>query len=541
MMSPLTSLRQGGLLLWRRLEHALDAMTGSALNPLRHLGSLGFLCFWLLAISGIYLYTVLDTSAEGAYPSIKQLGAQPWWVGGWLRSVHRYAADAFVLVMMAHLMREWLHGRYRGFRRFSWLTGIPLIVLVFVGAIGGFWLNWDRLGQFSAVATAEWVDALPLLAAPMARNFLTNEAVSDRLFSLLVFIHLGVPLLTVFALWFHIQRITMAAVFPPRRVAGFMVAMLVTLALAWPVTQHPPADLSSVPTELSLDWILLFVHPLTYASSPGAVWLMVAGSLLLLLAMPWLPRRAVAVAAGATSEPVAGRPAQPRLATAPPVAVVDPDNCNGCRRCFADCPYAAVTMVPHPNQKIGKELARVNPDLCASCGICAGACPSSTPFRSAAELVTGIDMPQLSIQELRRRLKQGLEARPGGRTIVVFGCDEGCSVQGLTADDVLPISLLCAGMLPPSFVDYALRDGAAGVLVTGCREGDCEYRLGQRWAAERLSGQREPRLRGSVPAQRLEVVWASRFDDRTLHEAIALLRARLGDTTCKPLDQAHHD
>lgn len=544
MMSPLVSFRQRGLLMWRRLEHGLDGLTGSALNPLRHLGSLGFLCFWLLAISGIYLYAVLDTSAEGAYPSIKQLGAQPWWVGGWLRGVHRYAADAFVLVMAAHLLREWLHGRYRGFRRFSWLTGVPLIVLVFVCAIGGFWLNWDQLGQFSATATAELVDALPLLATPMARNFLTNEAVSDRLFSLLVFIHLGVPLLTVFALWFHIQRITMAAVFPPRPVAGFTVAMLVFLALAWPVTQHPPADLATAPAQLSLDWILLFLHPLTYATSPGAVWLLVAGSLLLLLAMPWLPRRAVAVAADATSAAVAvaGPPTtQPRQATTPPVAVVDPANCNGCRRCFADCPYAAVTMVPHPNQKVGKELAQVNADLCASCGICAGACPSSTPFRSVAELVTGIDMPQLSIQELRRRLQQGLEARPGGRTIVVFGCDEGAGVQRLASDDVLPISLICAGMLPPSFVDYALRDGAAGVLVTGCREGDCEYRLGQRWAAERLSGQREPRLRGSVPAERLELAWASRFDDRTLHEAMNRLRARLGDTTGKPLDQAHDD
>ena len=27
-------------------------------------------CFWLLAVSGIYLYTVLDTSVEGAYRSI---------------------------------------------------------------------------------------------------------------------------------------------------------------------------------------------------------------------------------------------------------------------------------------------------------------------------------------------------------------------------------------------------------------------------------------------------------------------------------------
>ncbi len=69
------------------------------MNPLRHLGALGFLLFWLLGISGIYLFAVLDTSAEGAYRSIDQLSRQQWYLGGVLRSVHRYAADAFIVVI----------------------------------------------------------------------------------------------------------------------------------------------------------------------------------------------------------------------------------------------------------------------------------------------------------------------------------------------------------------------------------------------------------------------------------------------------------
>ena len=39
----------------------------------------------------------------------------------------------------------------------------------------------------------------------------------------------------------------------------------------------------------------------------------------------------------------------------------------------------------------------------------------------------------------------------------------------LAAPDVAVFSLMCTGQLPPSFVEYALRDGAAGVLVSGCR------------------------------------------------------------------------
>ena len=500
-MHPLRSIRLLALAGYRRVEHGFDGAFGAGLNPLRYLGTLAFMMFWLLGLSGIYLYAALDTSVADAYRSIDQLSSQQWYFGGVLRSLHRYAADAFVVLMLGHLLREAVFGRYSGFRRFLWLTGVPLLLLVFVSAIGGFWLNWDQLGQFSALATAEWLDWLPLFAAPLTRNFLNAAALSDRLFSLLVFVHLGVPLLSVFALWFHIQRISRAAVFPPRPLAIGTGLTLLALALVAPVMSQAPADLGVVPGVLKFDWLLLFVHPLVYATSPGFVWTVLSAALLLLFALPYLPQAAVA-----------------------PIAVVDAANCNGCRRCFDDCPYAAVTMVAHPTRSI-RQMAQVDADLCASCGICVGACPSSTPFRGAAELVTGIDMPSAPIGALRRRLSQGLADAP--HKIVVFGCDCGAKVSALDAPDVLAFSLMCTGQLPPSFIEYALRDGADGVLVSGCSQGGCEFRLGQRWTAERLTGLREPHLRASVPRDQLELAWADAGGESTLHAALLRLRQRL--------------
>jgi ferredoxin/coenzyme F420-reducing hydrogenase delta subunit len=487
---------------WHALERSIDALLGASGNPLRHLGALGFLLFWLLALSGIYLYAVLDTSAVGAWRSIDTLSREQWFAGGLLRSVHRYAADAFVAVALLHLGREWLFGRYTGFRRVSWLTGVPLLPLAFVCAVGGFWLNWDRLGQFSAVAIAEWFDALPFFASPLTRNFLAGASVSDRLFSLFVFIHLGVPLLLVFGLWFHVQRISRAEVFPPRALALPVALALVALALVAPVASQAPADLSQVATSLPLDWLLLFVHPLMYAISGEATWGLLALALLLLSALPFLPRRVVAA----------------------PVAVVDPAHCNGCRRCFDDCPYAAITMVPHASGRAGRQMAQVDAELCASCGICAGACPSSTPFRSLERLVTGVDMPQQPIDALRRQLQQGLAAMTSARRWVVFGCARGADVEALAAPDVLTLPLICTGMLPPAFVDYALRDGADGVVVSACVDGGCEFRLGPRWTEERLAGRREPHLRAAVPRERLRFVAADAGDERQVAAALGALR-----------------
>lgn len=503
---PLRQARLAALTAFETIERLLDRVGGPARNPLRHLGALGFLLLWLLTASGVYLFAVFDTSAEGAYQSIDRLSREQWYLGGMVRSVHRYAADAFVVVVLLHLLREALMGRYSAFRRVSWLTGVPLLLFVFTSAIGGFWLNWDQLGQFSAMATAELLDALPLFGSPLIRNFLGVDAVSDRLFSLFIFVHVGVALFLVFGLWFHIQRLSHAEVLPPRPMAMGVLLGLLMLALAAPVLSHAPADLRVAPASLALDWILLFIHPLTDATSPALVWVLLALVLLLLLGLPFLPQPAQA-----------------------PVALVDPPNCSGCRRCFDDCPYAAITMVAHPTRH-GRQLAQVDSDLCASCGICVGACPSSTPFRHAAELVTGIDMPAAPIGALRERLRQGLAALgEASDKVVVFQCEHGADRKSLAGQGVLALELICAAQLPPSFVEYALRDGAAGVVVSGCAEDGCAYRLGQRWSAQRLQGKREPRLRAAAPRERLVEVWAGAGDEARVTAAVQGLRRRLAE------------
>ena len=72
-MHPLRATRLHALSAFQSVERLLDRVCGSGLNPLRQLGALGFMLFWLLAVSGIYLYAVLDSSAEGAYRSIDEL------------------------------------------------------------------------------------------------------------------------------------------------------------------------------------------------------------------------------------------------------------------------------------------------------------------------------------------------------------------------------------------------------------------------------------------------------------------------------------
>ena len=487
------------------VERVFDRAFGSAWNPLYNLGALGFFYYWIVAVSGIYLYFGFDTGVERVYASIERLTHAQWYLGGVMRSFHRYASDALVAMALLHLLREFSLDRLRGVRWFSWLTGVPILWLVYASGISGYWLVWDELAQYIAIATTEWLDALPIFGEPIARNFLVPHSLDDRFFTLMIFLHIAIPLLLLFVLWLHLQRIAKPRINPPRGLAIGTMAMLLALSFAHPAVSHGPADLAKVPGGLHFDWFYLAGYPLFDLLSHRSVWALAGALTLIWAAMPWLP-------------PL----------RKPRAAVVNLKLCNGCARCAADCPYTAVSMAPRSDGAPFAQQAVVDPSLCVACGICMAACPPSMPFRRVAELSTGIDMPESSLCRLRDRTNEAAKQLGEFPRVLVFGCDHAVDVSALTGTGVAAVSLPCIGSLPPSFIDYTLSRGLAdGVVVTGCPDGACTNRLGVRWTEQRIDGLRDPRLRAHVPRERVARVWAAHHEKATLAGRIAAFRALL--------------
>jgi NAD(P)H-flavin reductase/quinol-cytochrome oxidoreductase complex cytochrome b subunit len=272
-----------------RVEALFNLAFGDKLNPLYYLGPIAYYLMWLVVASGLYLYALFDTSVAGAYDSVEALTHGQRYAGGVLRSIHRYASDGVVLVMVLHLLRHWTFDRYRGFRWFSWVSGVALIWLVYASGINGYMLPWDRLSQFVVVATAEWLDWLPVFQGALVRNFVFPENVNDRLFSLLSFIHIGVPLAALALLWIHTQRVPQARTAPPLPVALTLTAALVVLSLVKPAVSQPRADLAAAAGTIDFDWFYLPVYALLYRTSPGEIWLLLGGATAFFLLLPWLP------------------------------------------------------------------------------------------------------------------------------------------------------------------------------------------------------------------------------------------------------------
>ncbi len=493
--------------IYLALESWFNLSFGNDWNPLYHLGTLSFFLFWIILVSGIYLFIPFHGSLDGAYASVEYMTHEQWYAAGIMRSLHRYASDAVVVTILLHLFKEFASGRYRGFRWFSWVTGVPTLWMVVTLGITGYWLVWDELAQYVAVGSARLMDALPIFSGAMTRNFVSG-GMTDRFFFILIeFLHLlGQPLILVFMLWLHVKRLSNVNIHPPRGLAvGTLIALLV-LALYKPALSHAPADLAGVPRELHLDWYYLNVYPLLEYWPAGQVWILTLSITLLLMLLPWLPPKREG-----------------------PKAVVDLDYCNGCGLCFDDCPFDAITLQPRSDGARFEHEVAVNPSLCGACGICAGSCPASNPFRMAREqLKTGIDMPQFRVDELRRRTREAIGKMHGEVRILVYGCEHGLDVTRLQRDDTRGIRLICSGMLPPTLVEYALKQGADGVMVVGCRQNDCYFRFGNRWLLARFAGTRKPALRGRAERERIRVHGGAEPDRNDVVRDLDDFRRHLG-------------
>ncbi len=489
---------------WRFFWRPLSRAFASDENPLNHLGALTIFFCWIVLISGIWLTIFFRTSVSGAFDSVEYLTHEQRYLGGIMRSLHRYASDAAIVTILLHVVREFVFDRYRRNRWFTWLTGMPLIWMMFPLGITGYWLVWDELAQYVAISSAELLDRLPVFTDSMAGNFLSDDVLSDRFFTLMAFLHLiGLPIFLVFGIWLHVFRLNGPRINPPRRLmAGALLCMLV-LSAVFPAVSHDRADLAATPQVLKLDWFYLHFYPLIETWSPGWVWLLLVAISAVVVLAPWVP------------------PAKRENA-----ALVSLEFCNGCKRCADDCPFGAIEMVARSDGKSYAHEAAVDPELCISCGICVGACPTATPFRSHGDLTPGIDLPLSPMAALREEITQS------SSDVIIFGCRNDRRIAQMKGEGQRVIELECMGQLPPSFVDFTLSRGfAKGVFLLGCEDGNCNFRLGGDWTEQRIARDRDPMLRRRVNVDRVALAWLEPWSDYAdIDDAVAAFAARVSES-----------
>jgi F420-non-reducing hydrogenase iron-sulfur subunit len=113
--------------------------------------------------------------------------------------------------------------------------------------------------------------------------------------------------------------------------------------------------------------------------------------------------------------------------------------------------------------------------------------------------------------------------------ILVFCCNwcsyAGADLAGVSRFQYPPniriIRVMCSGRVDPAFVLKALKNGADGVLVSGCHIGDCHYISGNEYAAERFERLFNIIIKQlGVNEKRVRLEWVSASEGKRFAEVI---------------------
>jgi len=75
--------------------------------------------------------------------------------------------------------------------------------------------------------------------------------------------------------------------------------------------------------------------------------------------------------------------------------------------------------------------------------------------------------------------------------------------------NVVPITVMCSGSISPDYIFSAFKNGADGVLVSGCHPGDCHYIKGNYYARRRLALVKKLLEFIGIEPQRFQMSWVS--------------------------------
>jgi F420-non-reducing hydrogenase iron-sulfur subunit len=105
------------------------------------------------------------------------------------------------------------------------------------------------------------------------------------------------------------------------------------------------------------------------------------------------------------------------------------------------------------------------------------------------------------------------------------------------------VRLMCTGRLDPQFVLTAFREGADGVLISGCHPGDCHYQQGNYVALRRYVLLRRLLRQMGVEEERLRLEWISASEgdrvQKVMNEMAETLRG-LGPLHLEPVPKPGH-
>ncbi len=254
-------------------------------HPIHNLGRLAVFCFLLAFITGIYLFIFYRIDPLEAYNSTEAISRQ--WLGGIMRSVHRYSSDLLVITVIWHFLQAILTGKFR--KKSSWLTGLISFVIIIIIGLTGFILVWDQKAKLIGMLSAKLISAVPLFSPSLSGLFLIDDLKAlSGFFRISFAAHFFLSLFSLFILYVHIKRTGNRKLLPSYFIMWSTTVLLLLMSVLFPVKSDLPANISILPVHSKFDWFYFAgFYPMKYLSEKE-LWVIILIITSILFMMPYL-------------------------------------------------------------------------------------------------------------------------------------------------------------------------------------------------------------------------------------------------------------
>ena len=231
------------------------------------LGGSSLVLLVLLALTGPLQMLVYQPTPGAAHQSVLTM-EQDVLFGPLVRGVHYWSANLLILVVLLHMARVFLTGGYAGRRRFTWVLGAGLLLLILASSFSGYLLPWDQLSYWAVTIATGMLTYVPFIGGRLQEGVLGGAEISAATLVNFYTLHTALaPLgLLVLAAW-HFWRV--------RRAGGVVVPDGTAAAgesdkvLFWPHLFAREVAQGLVLVALILILATLFGAPLGAAANPG--------------------------------------------------------------------------------------------------------------------------------------------------------------------------------------------------------------------------------------------------------------------------------
>jgi cytochrome b6 len=172
-----------------------------------YVGSISFLLFVILAVTGVLLMFYYHPAVPQAYRDMKDLRFVVS-NGVFLRNLHRLAAQLMVLAVFWHMFHVFYRGGYRPPHEFNWVVGVVLLLVTLFLSYTGYLLPWDQLAFWAITVGTNIVSAMPLIGRRVRFVSLGGNLVGENALLRFYVLHCVVlPLIAIVLVAVHFWRV----------------------------------------------------------------------------------------------------------------------------------------------------------------------------------------------------------------------------------------------------------------------------------------------------------------------------------------------